>query len=563
MTLKKWFVRIKGGAIHPLILPIFPILSLYLSNMGQGFLSQAAPILGGVFALSLIGWALTFTLMKDRNKSALIVSAFFVLFFSFGHSLTALSVVLERLNLLDTLWFILYARHARLFWTVIWIALVIGFTIFVAKGKRNVKKLTEFLNFMAVTLVVIAAGNFILADGFRLYLRPVIERFTSQIHSQAPVAQADYQMKHQVFMPFISKPEPQAAGLAQHFEEIWLSDLPPVENPSHELPDIYYIIPDMYIRADYLTELYQCDTSDFSSFLEDQGFYIARESRSNYHLTTHSLASSLNYMYLNDLAKQIGYIIRFSLSAQMIQQNRLTAFLESQGYTTIAFATGFWFTEFKDADIYMEPPASKWIPSEFEAGVIKLTPLSAFSIFDQSRDEAYRRRALYTLNHIPDGTKIDGPAFVFAHILSPHDPFVFDAYGAPIPSQDGYTYEEYKKAYCNQVLHINRRLQEVVDEILSHSPKPPIIIIQGDHGAIYGVDYGDYINERMSILNAYYFPDQNYADLYPGITPVNTFRIVLNNYFGADYALLDDISYYTPPGAYYDFVDVTDEVIGE
>jgi len=564
-TLKRWGTQIKGGAIHPLILPVFPVLSLYLNNLGQGFLSQAAPILVGVFTLSLASWVLIYALMKDRNKSALIVSTFFVLFFSFGHGLTVIRVVLEQLNLLDKLWFILYAQHARPFWTVIWVIFFIAITVLIVKRKRDLKKLTDVLNLMAVTLAVIAAGNFLLADGFRLYLQSATRLVTATIHGKVSESRTDHQpeIKYHAFLPFISKPEPSDPKNSMQFEQIWLRDFPATTTLPQQLPDIYYIIPDMYIRADYLTELYQCDTSDFLSALEERGFFIASESRSNYHLTAYSLASSLNYMYLNDPAEQVGDMSGHTLSAQMIQQNRIAVFLKSQGYTTIAFATGFWFTELEDANIFMEPPTTlQWLPGEFEAGAIKLTPLSAFSIFNQSRDEVYRQRTLYTLAHIPDATKIDAPTFTFAHILSPHDPFVFDAYGAPIPSRDSYSYEEHAKAYCNNVLHINRRLQEVVDKILSHSVKPAIIIIQSDHGACYG-DYAEHINERMSNLNAYYFYDQRYDDLYPGITPVNTFRVVLNNYFGADYALLADISYYLPPNSNYGFVDVTDKVIGK
>jgi hypothetical protein len=32
--------------------------------------------------------------------------------------------------------------------------------------------------------------------------------------------------------------------------------------------------------------------------------------------------------------------------------------------------------------------------------------------------------------------------------------------------------------------------------------------------------------------------------LYDSITPINSFRIVLDEYFGSDYPLLEDVSYY-------------------
>jgi hypothetical protein len=112
--------------------------------------------------------------------------------------------------------------------------------------------------------------------------------------------------------------------------------------------------------------------------------------------------------------------------------------------------------------------------------------------------------------------------------------------------------------------YLNERMVEVVDAILSNSKQPPIIIIQGDHGP------GNYFNmiepdntclkERYSILNAYYFPNHDYDTLYPGITPVNSFRVVFNQYFGTSLELLEDKSYYATWLAPYVFSDVSDEV---
>ena len=66
----------------------------------------------------------------------------------------------------------------------------------------------------------------------------------------------------------------------------------------------------------------------------------------------------------------------------------------------------------------------------------------------------------------------------------------------------------------------------------------------GDHGAT-DIPKLETPQRRMSILNAYYVNDQAKQDLYETITPVNTFRIVFNYYFGTDYPLLKDLSYYS------------------
>jgi hypothetical protein len=49
---------------------------------------------------------------------------------------------------------------------------------------------------------------------------------------------------------------------------------------------------------------------------------------------------------------------------------------------------------------------------------------------------------------------------------------------------------------------------------------------------------------RMSILNAYYVNEETKKDLYETITPVNSFRIIFNHYFGTNYPLLEDLSYH-------------------
>lgn len=50
--------------------------------------------------------------------------------------------------------------------------------------------------------------------------------------------------------------------------------------------------------------------------------------------------------------------------------------------------------------------------------------------------------------------------------------------------------------------------------------------------------------------------------LYDTITPVNTFRVLLTAYFGADYELLDDRSYFSRLKLPYSFLDATDTIAG-
>ena len=90
------------------------------------------------------------------------------------------------------------------------------------------------------------------------------------------------------------------------------------------------------------------------------------------------------------------------------------------------------------------------------------------------------------------------------------------------------------------------------------------MILQSDHGPGLRLDMESRektdLRERMSILNAYYFPGRNYQGLYPEITPVNSFRVVLNTFFGAGLELLPDRNYYSTWSEPHRFVDVTGSV---
>jgi hypothetical protein len=104
-----------------------------------------------------------------------------------------------------------------------------------------------------------------------------------------------------------------------------------------------------------------------------------------------------------------------------------------------------------------------------------------------------------------------------------------------------------------------------LDKILADSPEPPSIVLQGDHGPDAFFNPSDLdrvtsiaLQERFAILNAYHLPNGGSELLYPKISPVNTFRIILKYYFAAPLDTLDDRSYLQAAGHPYDFIDVTD-----
>jgi hypothetical protein len=307
-------------------------------------------------------------------------------------------------------------------------------------------------------------------------------------------------------------------------------------------PDIYYIILDAYGRGDVLKNDLGFDNSVFLDALRERGFYVADCSQSNYAYTEHSLSSTLNYDYLEDL--NINNQVERIAS---IKQNAVRSFLEEQGYRTVSAATGWDMTEWKDADLYLDFDRTYSALPEFEKLVMDTTVLrivSDFNLFNINRftNNNHRSRVLSLLNNLKRLPIEEGDLFVFAHFVIPHPPYRFGPNGEWLDGRP----ENLQTAYIGQVIFINREILQVIDTILAKSESPPIIILQGDHGP--PPQLAPSSAQKLPILNAYYLPGVDVDKvLYSSISPVNTFRVILNSYFGQNLTLREDISYHAPP----------------
>jgi hypothetical protein len=342
-------------------------------------------------------------------------------------------------------------------------------------------------------------------------------------------------------------------------------------------PDIYYIILDGYGREDILREYYQYDNSEFIAALQKRGFYVASESYSNYMRTQLSINSSLNMSYLDDVSKVLASSGRWRPQYELIYHNEVRKFLESQGYISVALDSDFDASNIHDVDLYLTP--YRYPLPDFERMVISSSALRYIATilpaeFQIRSFDTHRYLANFALQELENILETTKPKFVFAHIILPHPPFVFDSTGRSITPSYIYrlgdasdfplSNDEYRRGYTEQMTYLNQRILQVIDQITARSANPPVIIIQGDHGPGMFTDFLDLdktcLNERFSILNAYLLPDKDLSQLHPDISPVNSFRIVLNEYFGTDLEFLPNRSYYITESSKYDFIDVTDKV---
>ncbi len=344
-------------------------------------------------------------------------------------------------------------------------------------------------------------------------------------------------------------------------------------------PDIYLIIVDAYARADVLESIYGHDNAAFVDFLGRRGFRVADRASSNYGQTDLSLASMLNLDYLDALVEQLGSDSDDHRPLHdLIENSWLRRFLTERGYTTVAFATGYPAARIETADVVLGPAEAI---DDFRNQLANTTPLASLRSERDARRafDVFRERIRFTLNQlggVPERAR--SPLFAIAHIETPHPPFVFgpagenrypgkrfhDHDGNWLIGEGGLTPRQYRARYRDQVVFLNRELRQTIDAILANSPQPPIILLTGDHGPRSNLVWNDSDAtdhwEAMGILSAYHLPGGDNDALYPGISPVNAFRLVLDRYFDTDLGLLEDRSFFSTARHPYEFVDVTENI---
>jgi len=519
----------KPVVLHPFLLAAYPVLALLAHNIGWSPPTDAAR----AFVVSLAGAALAFVLLRvllrDPIRAGLLTSLGLLLFFSYGH----LYGLLKASGMGATI-----GRHRYL--APAFAVTFLAAAWFILRRLRDGRPLTSALNWMSAALVAF----------------PVLSLTTAAL--QPP-------------------PRPQPAVSSERLQL-------PSGQPA---PDVYYIILDAYGRADTLNLVFDFDNEPFLQFLRERGFFVADASRSNYAQTGLSLSSSLNMNYVDALLPGLTPGTRGRQSLwQLIQHSEVRRQLEGLGYETVAFSSGLPGTEIRDADLYLSPGTvdetlSLEGSNPFESmlaqttmlrlvsdGVVALPRLLPALNYPYEIHRTRIRFILDSLGHLPAS---DRPRFVFAHVISPHPPFVFGPEGEPRTPDAPFTLkftfdagstsrEEYLAGYAGQVAFVNSEMERIIDSILAQSATTPVIIIQGDHGPDSTSGRVSYVQERMTNLNVYLLPTGD-AGLYPGITPVNSFRVVFNEVFGGDYELLPDRVLYSEYDTPYLFTDVTDAIV--
>ena len=233
-------LKTKSKIIHPFLVAFFPILIIYSQNVGRIEIEElvlptiviVGPAIGLYYFLKSI--------LKNENKSAVIVTLILIMLFSYGHIYYLLNdVMIDEFDI---------GRNRYL---IPAFGLLLGISIFFTiKIKTALDNATTILNVVSVVLILVAVGNIglVLADTVSC---ENCGKYEGNIMQELFYDRID----------FSSYFEPHEFSLSE-------------EKP----PDVYYLIVDEYARNDALLEYNNFDNSEFTNFLTQKGFHVAKNS---------------------------------------------------------------------------------------------------------------------------------------------------------------------------------------------------------------------------------------------------------------------------------------------
>ncbi len=477
-----------------LLLPLFFVFHGYVENYYFMHFSDCLPLLGIYPAATLVLYFLIRFFLKNQSGAALLTAYFMSVYFFFGAAhqfLRKNSIFLHKYSLL-----------------LPFLALLtIGLIVYVKK-KTSLLSVTIFLNSLLFM--------YILADTLSLATH-ILHHGTETTRNHPSMA------------------------------------VPLVSCDSCLKPDIYLLLFDGYSSSKALKEAFGYDNGSFDKFLSGAGFQIQKNSRSNYDATAFSMASTLNFSYLDDP----GHLNANNATAMMdlIGKNRVVEYLYSQGYSV---------ANYSPFDVQGHPSLQEipFLPTRARA-------ISNRTLFNYLMRDLYLW--MWVEKHLEDSTAFSDnmlsmsirtnrqfiaatkeettknsayPRFVYTHLFMPHFPFYYDSLLRRRSNLDIVTHlgENNFSYYLEYLQYTNACAKDLISTIKKNSHGRAIIIFMSDHGIRYPFKGTDPMFE-FSNQNAVYFPDGDYRSMHDSMSNVNVFRAIFNKLFRQKLPMLPDTSF--------------------
>jgi hypothetical protein len=311
---------------------------------------------------------------------------------------------------------------------------------------------------------------------------------------------------------------------------------------------------DAYAGEKTLRNLFSFDNTSFLNDLKERNFNIIKNSTSNYNITPISIASLLNIDYVAYQGTDLGNIPMYPMY-KLIDTSRLVSFFKLLGYE---FINNSIFTVDGQPPPAMQAitPASTMI-LESQTLVNRIKKDLGYHLINWHIVKSYRGddyaimknnnkiiKKIKELAHDP-GKK---PRFSYSHLTMPHFPYYFDEDGKPFSLSEiveGKGNEWHQERYLEYLKYTNTVVIDLVDYVLAHSKKPPVIIILSDHGfrlhSQKGHEEYDFYN-----LNATFLPPQYPAAFEESLSNISYMRELLNLLFDQHLKTGQQAKFYIP-----------------
>lgn len=494
--------KIPGFPFYVFLIPVFYIWHKMNEYFGLVPIKLGALILLEYWVITLIFFVVLWRLLRNVFKAA-ICTAFTLVFYLFWGSIHDLLK-----SWLPNSFFTGYS-----FLLPLLVLCIIAIGLYQYKAKRSPLRWTRFLNWLTIVLLLMEMG-------ISTYSTLIGKTRNAPIEGNPEV--------------IISK------------QDLILPTTP---------PDIYLIVFDEYPSSRSLKKYLDFDNSEIDSIFQKNHFLVASNSMSNYNLTPLSVASALNMQYFPTDIEKYRNDTRARMQGQLaMARAQFPILLKESGYSihnhglmNIAYADSPFEPIFEpDKELvirYENLPKRiereiwwnfvvrfRFLQDSPEDRLRKLNKLAHVTTFNYKN----------LMNEFDDDSK--SPKFVYAHFMLPHPPFLFDRKGTLRTSDTYGSTPDKDSLFLDQVVYSNTILQCIAEKSANDSGKQKIVIIIGDHG--YRDNYVDFdkrIREKQFMnLTAIYSDDHNYRGFYDSISPVNIFRVVLNEHFGTNLPMLKD-----------------------
>jgi len=518
-------IKKNSKIFHPFLIAFFPIIAVYSVNIGliqlEQFILPTILIIGSAFLFFL---CLKYVL-KNGKKAALIISLAFIIFFSFGHTYN----ILNQANASD-----IDLGSNKILLPIFTILFGIG-TFLIIKTKRTLDNATSIVNTISIVFIAVIA----VMVGIEMFGcdECLIQQDTSWEFDFNSTEKIDF---------------------SPHFEEHSFAI-----SEYDTLPNVYYIILDGYPRNDVLKEHMNFDNNEFTNILKQRGFHVAENSYANYSFSSQSISSTMNMDYVNFLADQFGedsreYNPLLGKDVGLYADNQVIKNFKLMGYKVVKIGSAATYIhKMPLADLSPCYKTIHLMDNRLFDAVGRTSMIGYF--IERWSEEQQRQIVLCGFEELPKiNDYFEERIFVWSHLTLPHFPLIFGPNGEPITpgtslltmNHPEYTDDSWdvKQQFVQQIQFTNKKSIEFIDKILENE-KLSIIIIQSDHGSAFGINLqdptDDDVFQRLSNFNAIYFPDEKHREMLTyDRTNVNTFRIVFNTYFGSDYEMLEDRTYW-------------------